>query len=329
MKAILFVAMMAIACARVAGSETTAPAGTTGSAATASGRTSGSSPANGSGPPSGGDLRELSAAGPTRASARSRAAAPAQLTARPDLAHHFSATGYEGSFAAWRADGSGGVCVGDCESRRPAASTFKIPHALLALELGVLGGPEHELAWDGEARAFESWNRDHTLRTAIRDSVVWYFRRLAPFIGRARMQAGLERFAFGNARIGEALDAFWLDGTLRISPREQVAFWHRLHEDAFDVRPEARAAVLDMATLARDDPRVLRGKTGWFRLDGSPANVGWLVGCVDERTDRDARVCFATVLEVDDPTDHAAFLRARHSLSATLLSELGVTVPSD
>jgi beta-lactamase class D len=261
-----------------------------------------------------------------------------ELAPRPELAHHFTDVGYAGSFAAWRADGSLAVCVGDCGTRRPAASTFKIPHALLALDLGVLDGPEHLLAWDGQTRSFASWNRDHTLRTAIRDSAVWYFQRLAPFVGRERMQAGLERFAFGNATIGEALDAFWLDGTLRVSPREQVAFWHRLHGDAFDVRPEARDAVLDMTILARDEQRVLRGKTGWFRLDGStrsagsaadgsPANVGWLVGCVEEHARPDERVCFATVLEVDTPDD-AAFMRARHTLSATLLRELGVTVPA-
>lgn len=268
----------------------------------------------------------------TRAAPARPADAIVELTPRPELAHHFADAGYVGSFAAWRTDGSLAVCVGDCETRRPAASTFKIPHALLALELGVLDGPEHVLAWDGQTRSFSSWNRDHTLRTAIRDSAVWYFQRLAPFVGRARMQAGLERFAFGNATIGEALDAFWLDGTLRVSPREQVAFWHRLHGDAFDVRPEARDAVLDMTTLARDEARVLRGKTGWFRLDGSrlegtAANVGWLVGCVEEHARPDERVCFATVLEVDAPDD-TAFMRARHTLSATLLGELGVTVPT-
>ena len=263
----------------------------------------------------------------TRAEPAPRTDAIVELTPRPELAHHFTDAGYDGSFAAWRADGSLSVCVGDCETRRPAASTFKIPHALLALELGVLDGPEHVLAWDGQSRSIASWNRDHTLRTAIRDSAVWYFQRLAPFVGRARMQAGLERFAFGNAAIGEALDAFWLDGTLRVSPREQVAFWHRLHGDAFDVRPEARDAVLDMTILARDEERVLRGKTGWFRLEGTVANVGWLVGCVEEHARPDERVCFATVLEVDAPDD-AAFMRARHTLSATLLRELGVTVPT-
>ncbi|MCB9619797.1 MAG: class D beta-lactamase [Sandaracinus sp.] len=245
------------------------------------------------------------------------------LTPRPDLARHFEEAGFDGSFAAWRADGSGGVCVGDCETRRPAASTFKIPHALLALELGVLSGPDHELPWDGVDRGLEVWNHDHTLRTAIRDSTVWYFRRLAPFVGRERMQVGLERFAFGNAEIGEELDAFWLNGSLRISPREQVAFWHRLHEDAFDVRPEARAAVLEVTERARDAHGVLRGKTGWYRMDGAPENVGWFVGCVE----RQERTCFATVIHANDPMDHDAFRDARIPLSRALLAAIGLPAP--
>lgn len=246
------------------------------------------------------------------------------LAPRPDLAHHFEAAGFTGTFVAWQGGASEGVCVGACDERLPSASTFKIPHALLALELGVLEGPEHLLVWDGEPRTFESWNHDHTLRTAIRDSVVWYFQRLAPFIGRARMQAGLERFAFGNATIGERLDAFWLDGTLRISPREQVAFWHRLHEDAFGVRSDTRDAVLAMTELARRGGAVMRGKTGWYRLEGEP-NVGWLVGCVQSQD----RTCFATVIRAGDPFDQSAFMAARHTVTDAILRELGVDVPRD
>jgi beta-lactamase class D len=249
---------------------------------------------------------------------------PVTLVTRPDLARHFEAVGFTGGFVAWRDGASEGVCVGECDERRPSASTFKVPHALLALELVVLDGPEHLLPWDGETRSFESWNRDHTLRTAIRDSVVWYFQRLAPFIGRPRMQAGLERFAFGNATIGERLDAFWLDGTLRISPREQVVFWHRLHDDAFDVRPEAREAVLAMTELARRGEVVMRGKTGWYRVEGE-SNVGWLVGCVQSQE----RTCFATAIRADDPVDQSAFMAARHTVTDALLRELGVEVPRD
>src|SRR4051812_32042056 len=64
-------------------------------------------------------------------------------------------------------------------------STFKVPHALIGLETGVLSGPEHPMKWDGTQRRLDAWNQDQTLRTAIRDSVVWYFQKVAEGVGLA------------------------------------------------------------------------------------------------------------------------------------------------
>src|SRR5262245_19777510 len=50
-----------------------------------------------------------------------------------------------------------------CGERLTPASTFKIPHALAALDSGVLTGPDHVFKWDGQPRSFEAWRRDHTL----------------------------------------------------------------------------------------------------------------------------------------------------------------------
>ena len=243
-----------------------------------------------------------------------------RLVSHPEWRPHFA--DFEGSFAAWEAGSDQGVCVGDCETRLSPASTFKVPHALIALELGVLSGPEELKRWDGTVREFEVWNADHTLASAIRDSVVWYFQAVARDIGIRRMQAALQRFDFGNARVGEPIDMIWLDGTLLISPAEQVRWWHRLHENDFGADPVHVQQLLDMTELARDGDRVLRGKTGWDRRAGE-TNHGWFVGCVDGST----RTCFATVLTANDPFDHAAFLQARHDVSRALLDAMGVSVP--
>lgn len=245
-----------------------------------------------------------------------------RLIPRPEWRTHFDDVGFEGSFAAWTVGAEQGVCVGDCETRLPPASTFKVPHALIALDLGVLEGPEELKRWDGTEREFEVWNADHTLASAIRDSVVWYFQAVARDIGVTRMEAALERIDYGNARVGEPIDMIWLNGTLRISPSEQVAWWHRLHEGAFGIDRGHVDEVLSMTELARAGDVVLRGKSGWYREAGE-TDRGWLVGCVDgpERT------CFATVIAADEPFDQAAFRQARHDLSRALLGEMGVEVP--
>ena len=58
-----------------------------------------------------------------------------------------------------------------CRTRVSPQSTFKIPHALAALDAGVISNADSSFAYDGTPYPFEAWRRDHTLTTAMRFSV--------------------------------------------------------------------------------------------------------------------------------------------------------------
>ena len=67
----------------------------------------------------------------------------------------------------------------------PPASDFKVPHALIALNAGVVSSQEFAIRWDQSVHPRqpwwpEVWAKDHTLQTAIPNSVVWYFQEVAP-----------------------------------------------------------------------------------------------------------------------------------------------------
>jgi beta-lactamase class D len=47
------------------------------------------------------------------------------------------------------------------------ASTYKIPHSLIALETGVVKDESQRFKWDGQKRWVEAWNRDQTFRSAL------------------------------------------------------------------------------------------------------------------------------------------------------------------
>src|SRR5690606_907372 len=84
-------------------------------------------------------------------------------------------------------------------TRYVPASTYKIPNTLIALETGVASGADFALAWDSTTAPRESWwpdawARDHTLRTALPASVVWFYQELARRIGAERTRDYLERF---------------------------------------------------------------------------------------------------------------------------------------
>jgi len=114
-----------------------------------------------------------------------------------------------------------------CALALPPASTFKIPHSLIALETGARPGFDQLETWDGVDRGASSWNRDQTLRTALEHSVVWYFQRTAERIGREKMSRQLAELKYGNGQVGDNLQRFWLDGPLVITADQQADFLER------------------------------------------------------------------------------------------------------
>jgi beta-lactamase class D len=198
------------------------------------------------------------------------------------------------------------------------ASTFKIPNSLFALETGVIEDENVVLKWDGERRPIEVWNRDHTMRSAIEVSAVWFYQEMARRIGRKRMKAWVNRVGYGNRDIGGDLDSFWLDGKLRITARQQVAFLRRLAKDELPFSERTRKIVKDILVLEKTDAHVLRGKTG---LGGSPdePGVGWIVGWVEAK---EKQWVYAMNLEITKP-EH---IPLRKALLIEILKALGVLV---
>lgn len=178
------------------------------------------------------------------------------------------------------------------------ASTFKIPHALIALQTGVVRDADAMVKWDGTDQWNDAWERDHSLRTAIIESVLWFFRRTANEIGHARMQEWIGALAFGNAKVEPSpegkIDLFWLaGGSLEVTPLQQVDFYARMAAGELAVDAKHVAVVTDImrSDLARWQPRTgpdfampsstatLWAKTGTDEIDGT--RMTWWVGIVE------------------------------------------------
>ena len=127
-----------------------------------------------------------------------------------------------------------------CSVRVAPQSTFKIPHALAALDAHVLADASATIKYDGHAVDFDAWGRDHSLATAMRYSVVWFFQEIAKRLGVDRERKYLEAFDYGNHDSSSGLTTFWLGGSLAISPEEQLRFLQKLY--ANQLRVSARAA---------------------------------------------------------------------------------------
>jgi beta-lactamase class D len=181
--------------------------------------------------------------------------------------------------------------TGHCGVPLSPASTFKIPHALVALETGVVSATTVE-RWDGTAHpATPSWDADHTVLSAMRPSVLWFFQRIAPRIGAERMHAWLQRVGYGNADTSGPITEYWINGRLRVSVDEQLQFLTRFYAGELPVAAVHIAAVRGALNQKPGTVQNARGvhpltigpgvelnaKTGATTLASGEA-VSWLVG---------------------------------------------------
>ena len=181
----------------------------------------------------------------------------------------------------------------ECGRASAPASTFKVPHALIALQAGVIT-PDTVFPWDGQPRAYPGWQRDHTLRSAIQSSVLPFFQRTATLLGATRMREGLASLAFPSDGFDGEVSLFWLNGDLLVSPMEQFAFLQRLFAGRLPVAAAHLATVKDAIrmppgqvvnasgshTFTIDWPSaaIVYAKTGNTVVDGDA--VSWIVGAV-------------------------------------------------
>lgn len=207
------------------------------------------------------------------------------------------------------------------DGRMSPCSTFKIPHALVALETGAAPDEHFVIPWDHTPHDRTELNQDHDLTTAMRDSVLWYFQALARTIGPAQEAEWLHRLAYGNESSGDAshLDTFWIDGTLTISPREEMEFVSRLAARSLPVSTRSMDVVTSILPSETFGATTLRAKTGTCQ-DEHHAHVWW-VGWVEDGTDRTS---FAMLLASDDPSDVDALIEQRKPWVRAILHDQGV-----
>ena len=175
------------------------------------------------------------------------------------------------------------------------ASTFKIVNTIIGLENGIIDSANYLMKWDGIKRENTKWNADQTLGEAFRNSTIWYFQRLAKQIGQDKMQAGLELLNYGNKTIGDSIDQFWLDGTLKISMQDQVEFLTNIIKRKYKLKANTYDCLFQIMKYNLSYQYVVYCKSGWGQDRGQ--DVAWLVGMLIKNGKQYA---FATLITTND-----------------------------
>ncbi|MCI8454742.1 MAG: class D beta-lactamase [Lachnospiraceae bacterium] len=176
-------------------------------------------------------------------------------------------------------------------TRRSPCSTFKIISSLAALESGVLQPDCSTRTWSGEIFWNEAWNRDLDFGQAFRTSCVWYFRELIDEIGRERIQKELDKLQYGNCDISDwegrlntnnsnrALTGFWIESSLKISPKEQTEVMERIFGKNSVYSKETQEVLRQVMQVAKQTETdfSLYGKTGMGKEEGVMVDA-WFTG---------------------------------------------------
>lgn len=239
---------------------------------------------------------------------------------RDDFKKYYDQFNVEGSFALYDQQNEQYILYNQAQFKQPfsPASTFKICNSLIGLETGVIENENFVIPWDSVARQYPKWNKDHDLKTAFKNSTVWYYQELARRVGGQKMKYWLDKANYGNADTLGGIDKFWLTGGLRISPEQQIDFLRRLYNNQLPFSQHSTDIVKNIM-IAKDTLNyTIRAKSGWGYQDNK--DIGWYVGYLNTK----GKVYyFANCIQSSD-NDNKDFANARTDIVYKILRDLNL-----
>ncbi|MFN3664667.1 MAG: penicillin-binding transpeptidase domain-containing protein [Sediminibacterium sp.] len=203
------------------------------------------------------------------------------------------------------------------------ASTFKIVNSLIGIETGRITNEKMPIKWDGVVRVFPGgdtaydWNRDMNMEEAFAASALPYFQEVARRIGKDTMQHWLDSLQYGNKQIGSAVDSFWINNTLKVTPDEQMGLVKRLYFAQLPFQKRTQEIVKKLMIRETNANYQLAYKTGLgFRENGNL--LGWVVGWIEEN-----KHPYFFVLNIESPDKDFDMTTVRMKMLKDILKHLG------
>jgi beta-lactamase class D len=203
------------------------------------------------------------------------------------------------------------------------ASTFKIVNSLIGLQTGVISSDSMIIKWDGVQRNVSDWNKDLSMYEAFRVSSVPYFQEVARRIGKDNMEYWLDTVNYGAGAkdtafvIKTAIDTFWLDNTLTISPAEELGLVRMLYFNQLPFFKVYQEKVKKAMLFENETTYRLSYKTGWGKnKEGN--QLAWIVGWIEENNHP-----YFFVLNFETPDSTANIPDIRMKILKGILKQLG------
>ena len=215
-----------------------------------------------------------------------------------------------------------------CDTPTTPASTFKVPLAVMGFDAGFLADAHHPALPFVEGYA--DWGGDEWRQTTdplrwMDYSVVWYSQTITRALGAARLADYARAFDYGNVDFtgdpgaGNGLERSWISSSLKLTPRQQLAFMSRLVNRQLPVKAHAMETTLSIMQKREVDGWQLVGKTGSafprradFSFDRA-RGWGWYVGAA---SNGDQTLVFVRLIQDEGRQARSGGLRARDAFVA-------------
>ena len=203
------------------------------------------------------------------------------------------------------------------------ASTFKIVNSLIGLQTGVISSDSMIIKWDSIKRNVEAWNKDLSMYEAFRVSAVPYYQEVARRIGKERMEFWMDTVNYGAGakdtvfRISTAIDTFWLDNTLKITPDEELGLVKMLYFNQLPFFKAYQEKVKQAMLFENTTMYRLAYKTGWGKKENGN-HLAWIVGWVEENNHP-----YFFVLNFESSDANADIPTIRMNILKGILNQLG------
>jgi beta-lactamase class D len=212
----------------------------------------------------------------------------------------------------------------DTKKETLPASTFKILNSLIALDQKIVVDERQVIKWDSTEKTFfgtkiESWNKDTDLKTAYKNSTVWFYVEMAKKIGKKKYKKYLTKCNYGNRNLTEKGIDFWNYGDFGVSPKNQIEFLLKLYDNNLPFSKTTIDKVKEIMISEQTENYTIRDKTGWTKKNG--IDIGWYVGYI--QTNENVYF-FATRITKDINDNNTNFSNARKEITKTILKELKV-----
>lgn len=168
-------------------------------------------------------------------------------------------------------------------SQYPLASVVKVPLALALVELGTVDPDNSELKWNGSPQAYESWEQDQNLSTAMQFSVNWYFAQLSQKTEFRRIRNAVSQY-YGLPLASDISSSEILLSRVASSPVEQVRFFKGLYYKQLKCSDESQELIRELISIGRFGEYDVYGKTGTAQ-ESNGGISGWFCGFAENSED--------------------------------------------